>query len=549
MKDTDSTVFRKNGCTVKNIVLFTLNASYLHTSLSLRCLADAIIDYKKLDCHAIINGGKVNEESDLSAVIYGAESRGTIQERDRFPVTVKIIEKTVSDSRNRVLSELYESRGDIFLFSCYIWNIESMMQQAADLKKLLPNSVIIAGGPEISFRGSDFFEAYPYIDCIIRGDGEISVPEAIESIIRTGLNEREINGIHYGRFENDKTHYERFPPHSGAMVYYETSRGCPYSCGYCVSGIKHTGNTVIEAKSVRNSLNGLYEFERYPDVRIVKLVDRTFNFDRERANEIWRALSDDKYTKKYHFEICADLIDDTALDILKNVPDGKFQFEIGIQSTNRETLLACGRASSAEKTISQMEKLYKLGNIKIHADLIVGLPHESYTRFAQSFNSVYGKCDELQVGFLKLLYGTNLRKKAASFGCVFSDNPPYTVLKTDCISYSEIELLRNVTDVLTRFGESGRFKDTINFLLEKSSSPFALFEEIAKYIKRNNPAGVRALSQRSAYEELYFFGMNLLTSVKDRDELFERISSDFEKHEVGRLPVRIRNFKRGEKQA
>ena len=301
--------------------------------------------------------------------------------------------------------------------------------------------------------------------------------------------------------------------------------------------------------------------------------------------------ADSKYTKKYHFEVCADLVDDTALDILKNVPDGNFEFEIGIQSTNRETLLACGRTSFPEKTVRQMTKLYELRNIKIHADLIAGLPHESYARFAQSFNSVYGKCDELQLGFLKLLYGTDLRKKAESFGCVFSDNPPYTVLQTDCIIYPEIELLRDISDVLTRFAESGRFKNTIGFLLDRTAAPFTLFEGIAKYIKEKNPAGLRGISQRltrfaesgrfkntigflldrtaapftlfegiakyikeknpaglrgisqrKAYEELFFFGLNTVNSIEDRCELFERISQDFEKNEVGRLPVKIRNF-------
>ena len=218
------------------------------------------------------------------------------------------------------------------------------------------------------------------------------------------------------------------------------------------------------------------------------------------------------------------------------------QFEIGIQSTNRETLLACGRTSFPEKTVRQMTKLYELRNIKIHADLIAGLPHESYARFAQSFNSVYGKCDELQLGFLKLLYGTDLRKKAESFGCVFSDDPPYTVLQTDCIIYPEIELLRDISDVLTRFAESGRFKNTIGFLLDRTAAPFTLFEGIAKYIKEKNPAGLRGISQRKAYEELFFFGLNTVNSIEDRCELFERISQDFEKNEVGRLPVKIRNF-------
>lgn len=537
MKDSD-----KKGYTVKNIVLFTLNASYIHTSLALRCLADAIIEYRELDCRIIYRDRKTEGESDSSELQVKTDTAAIKQERSGLPVTVKMIERTISDSRDRVLSELYESRGDIFLFSCYIWNIESMMHQASDLKKLLPGSVILAGGPEISFRGYDFLKSHPYIDCMVRGDGEISVPKAIESIIRTGHAGHEINGIHYDRFKSDKTHYERFPPHRGAIVYYETSRGCPYKCGYCVSGIKHPGIPVIDAKSAEASLEGLYEFEKYPDVKIVKLVDRTFNFDRNRANEIWKELADSKYTKKYHFEVCADLVDDTALDILKNVPDGKFQFEIGIQSTNRETLLACGRTSFPEKTVRQMTKLYELRNIKIHADLIAGLPHESYARFAQSFNSVYGKCDELQLGFLKLLYGTDLRKKAESFGCVFSDNPPYTVLQTDCITYPEIELLRDISDVLIRFAESGRFKNTISFLLDRTASPFTLFEGIAKYIKEKNPAGLRGISQRKAYEELFFFGLNTVNSIVDRCELFERISQDFEKNEVGRLPVKIRNF-------
>lgn len=525
----------------RGIVFFTLNASYTHTSLSLRCLADAVAGHPEFDCE-ILYDKRVSDDN-LSLCYSPANTSAKI--KPSHSVWLTLLERTVSDMRERVLYELYDLKADFYIFSCYIWNIEEMLRHAENLKKLLPDSKIILGGPEISYRSDEFLLKNAYIDYIIRGEGEITLPETICRILSGEEPEKTLIGKLYTDFSSDGTHYERFPPKNGSLVYYETSRGCPYTCGYCVSGIKDHGHCMIECKSVEDSLSGLLEFEQYDSIKIVKLVDRTFNFDRKRAIAIWKALSEDRFTKKYHFEICAELIDNETLDVLRSVPKGKFQFEIGIQSTNPKTLEACGRKTNIIRTLDNTAKMHFPGNITIHADLIAGLPYEDYKSFAKSFNDTYGICDELQLGFLKLLYGTALRSSANTFGCLYMEDPPYTVLKTSDMSFDDIQQLKLIADTLDRYHGSGRFAETINFIVPYAPSPFDFFERLTDYIRKNSETGeLRGVSQRKAYELLYEYSCRLLGEKEsDIHNLYDAIEKDFCSNETGRLPHGIRRPK------
>lgn len=530
---TDSNKSERHG-----IVFFTLNASYTHTALALRCLADAVADHPEFDCE--IHYDKRISGDDLSLCCCPDNARSKVSPSHSIWIT--LLERTVSDMRERVLYELYELQAEIYIFSCYIWNTDEMLRHAENLKKLLPASTVILGGPEISYRSCDFLSKNAYIDHIIRGEGEITLTQTICQILSGKKPEKELMGKLYTGFPSDGTHYERFPPRKGSLVYYETSRGCPYTCGYCVSGIKDRGHCSIECKSVDDSISGLLAFERYDSIKIVKLVDRTFNYDRKRALSIWKALSDDRFTKKYHFEICAELIDDETIEFLSGVPAGKFQFEIGIQSTNPKTLAACGRKTDIRRTLDNTARLYFPGNIAIHADLIAGLPHEDYESFAKSFNDTYGICNELQLGFLKLLHGTALRAAADSFGCVYMEDPPYTVLETSDISFGELQKLKLIADTLNRYHGSGRFTESLKFILPYASSPFDFFEGFTEYICKNSETGeLRRVSQRRAYELLFEYGCRLIGKDKNFvGKLYEVIEKDFLINETGRIPHGIR---------
>lgn len=492
-----------------NLVLFTMNASYSHTSLSLRCLYDAISKYK------FCNG--------LDSV------------SDNIRVNAKIIEKNISDKSDRVLYKLYAEKADFYCFSSYIWNAGELIRIAQNLKKLLPHSKMIFGGPEISNEDDRYINNLDFIDYVIRGDGENALPRLINSLINKEVISKIIDGMYYDNFVTDGIHYDTHPPHNGSMVYYESSRGCPYTCAYCLSGCE---SRKITAKSVETTLDELLMFEKFNELKIVKLVDRTFNYDIKRANDIWHGLNSNRFTKTYHFEICAELLDENSFKILSEFPKGKLQFEIGIQSTNPDTLSFIRRRNSLEKIINNTKRLHSLGNLSIHADLIAGLPKESYQRFAESFDDVFGLCDVLQVGFLKLLKGSYLRKVADSFGCKYTESSPYAVLCTDCITYSELMTLHEISDLVDRYYNSGRFEKTMSYMTENVTSYFSFFENLNYFIKQEmSSCELRKIPQRKAYELLYNFMCTY--SNFNHSYLFETISSDFCNNEVGRLPYGI----------
>ncbi len=460
------------------ITLFALNSSYVHTNLAVRCIKKALV------------------------------SEG---------FTANILEFSLKDKRRRVLEALISQNADIYGFSAYIWNITELYSFASDLKKLRPDATIVFGGPEVSFDSEEILKDHPYIDCIIKGEGE----DAFCSLAKLVRDKKPIpHIIDGGIFEDFKEQGMLYSPHelqSGTrVVYYESSRGCPYRCAYCLSSLSGE----VRAKSADVTLNELLEFEAVDNIKVIKFVDRTFNFDRERAKAIWRGLLSDKYTKNYHFEICADLLDEESFLLLSGFPKEKIQLEIGVQSTNPDTLREVSRRPETDKLIGNIKRLYEMGNMHIHADLIAGLPREDMESFARSFEAVYGKCHILQLGFLKLLHGSALRRDAKKFGCIFSDTPPYTVLATDCMSFGDLAKLHTVDDLLDRYC-TGAFNRTLKLLTSREDSPFGLFLRLAKRFESDG-VQINAISQPAAYEKLYQY-----LSAGDDRALAECLLVDF----------------------
>ncbi|MBQ8342405.1 MAG: DUF4080 domain-containing protein [Clostridia bacterium] len=472
-------------------LLFTLNASHAHSSLSLRCLRDALLE-----------GGF---EAD-------------------------ILEATAKDRTHAVLAKLHAANADLYGFSCYIWNLDQMLALAADLKALRPTACIVLGGPEVSFD-EERFTALPFVDCVIKGEGEAAILTVAETIKNKKAPERVVFGAAYDKFLSPGIRYRKDEPVT-PLVYYESSRGCPFSCAFCLSSAEEG----VRAKPADVTLADLLAFEAFDVPFTVKLVDRTFNFDRRRTKEIWRGLLDKRYTKCYHFEVAAHLLDEESLEILSQFPEGKVRLEIGLQSTNEKTLAAISRHTDAKAVLKWAKRLTDMGNVHVHLDLIAGLPHEDLASFARSFDAAYPCCHVLQLGFLKLLHGTALRRQAAANGTVFSQKSPYTVLETADLSFAELEQLHAVDDLVERLQNSGRFRRTLALLLPDVFTPFAFFAGFAAFLSAQTAKELQQISQRDLFLLLSRFAKGN-SPEQCHFAISEALRADFAATEVRRPPA------------
>ncbi len=475
------------------VVLFTLNGSWSHSSLALRCL------------------------------------RGPLE---RAGHTVVLAEGTLRDRTAHVLERLYRERADVYGFSCYIWNLEEMLTLGETLHGLLPESRFVLGGPEVSFA-TERFDGMSWIDSIVCGEGERAMPALCELFAQGKIPPRVFVGE--PPTLGDEGILYRDGEQTGGILYYESSRGCPYSCAYCLS----SATRGVRMKSAEQTLADMEAFESLKtDCRIIKFVDRTFNADPARANAIWNALLDDRFGKHYHFEVCASLLNEESFEILSRFPKGKIQLEFGLQSTNPETLAAASRHIDPARVISAVRRIHDMGNIHVHLDLIAGLPYESYARFARSFDDAYGSCDLLQLGFLKLLYGTPLRERAEEYGYRTLAKPPYTVLKSRWISYPEMQKLSHIAETLERYLESGRFSHTLWYLMPRVASPFSFWEGLTEHLARRDPRPLQKLSQPDAFLALWEFSKTL--AGVEADELRTMLAADFSENEHKNPPSFLR---------
>ena len=472
------------------ITLCALNGSHAHSALAVRCLKTALHE-----------GG------------FDAE----------------IVEGNLRDRTLSVLSRLAAQNADLYGFSCYIWNIDEMLSLAQSLKAIRPDCRILLGGPEVSYDTARF-DALPFIDHIITGEGEQSIVALARDLQAGNTPARVIAGTPDKSFAARGIHYAKNQP-VAPLVYYESSRGCPFSCAFCLSSAVQG----VRAKSAEQTLAELAEFEQLEGHFTVKLVDRTFNFDRERAKTIWRGLLNEKYTKCYHFEIAAHLLDEECFEILGRFPKGKVRLEIGLQSTNEKTLAAVSRHTDAAAVLAAAKRLTEQNACHVHLDLIAGLPHEDLQSFARSFDAAYPCCHELQLGFLKLLHGTPLRRDAATFGAVFEAISPYTVLKTDVLSFEDVCLLHRISDLTERLHDSGRFAHSLPFILSFCPSPFAFFAEFDAYLDAKTGKELQKTSQRDLFWHLSGFAKSKLPESA-QETLSTLLRADFSAAEVRRPP-------------
>lgn len=486
------------------LVLFAYNASRSHTSLAVRVIRTAALE--------------------LNA-----------------PPEVSVLEFSIKDKRDAVLNALYRENADVYGFSAYVWSISETLQVAESLKKLLPDSKIFFGGPEVSYNADETLKKYPFIDTVMVGAGEEGIKKLVSFYPELP---KKIFGGPDPLFLSRKPHYflkdgtpEALP--DGKLVYYESSRGCPFTCGYCLSG----SDCTVVAKSAEATLSDLLEFEKLSGKkRTVKLIDRTFNYDLSRAKTIWRGLLDEKYTHRYHFEIQPSILDDEALEILSLAPEGKFQLEAGIQSTSPDVLKECGRGGSIKKELSNLKKLKAIKNVPVHVDLICGLPLEDLRSIRRSVNETYYIADELQIGFLKLLSGTKIADGAEKYGIRYRSFPPYEVLCTDTLSFDDIYLLKGIAHTVDRVKNSGKFSLALDFILGDGTenallnrtpvTPFDFFESLSRSLC-GDPT---AYSQAAIYDAVYLEGLKYISDNDKRRDLLELCREDFRRCERTRMP-------------
>lgn len=407
---------------------------------------------------------------------------------------VRIKEYTINQPLGEILKDLYKSRPGLLCFSCYIWNRSLVDDLAREIRKLLPHIWIWVGGPEVTYCAREYLETHPAVDGVMRGEGEAPFLELVESyqqgksvagLAQTpGLLVRQA-GMDSGAESRELLDMDRLPfPYvdledfTNRIIYYESSRGCPFSCSYCLSSIE---------KTLRFRSLGLVkeELQFFIDRKVpqVKFVDRTFNCNRERALEIWRFLArQDQGVTNFHFEVVADLLGDEEIACLQAMRPGLIQLEIGIQSLHPRTLREIQRNMDFSKVKRNVGKICQGGNIHQHLDLIAGLPYEGYENFAHSFNQVYEmRPQQLQLGFLKVLKGSRMERMAGEYGCIYMDREPYEVLKTKWLSYEEILSLKQVESMVEIYYNSGQFPRTLALLETLFPSPFAFYKTLGEY--------------------------------------------------------------------
>lgn len=458
----------------------------------------------------------------------------------------EIVETTTGDRGGAVslCEKLYEKKGDIYAFSVYIWNRREQILAASLIKKLLPGCTVVFGGPEVSFEDETFLKENPFIDYVIRGEGEEAIVEIANGNCEKGFVDFGI----YKKFSSSLEPYfsypEKYGETCGKLIYYETTRGCPFSCSYCLSSVKKKGECV-RSKPVELVKQ---EFLRLmsEDIKALKLVDRTFNYNRKRAYELFSYMIEKSAENldengKYkgatiHFEICAALLDEETMTLLEKAPERLFRFEIGVQTANPESLAAIGRSDDTDKILENVKRLKERTKIELHLDLICGLPNDSFSDIRNSFNKVYGNCHKLQMGFLKLLPGTALKNQAGKYKMKSLDTPPYTVLETDKISFSEMMTLTRISEVAEKFSDADSGFDTaVSLMIKNCESPFDLYLELSRFLNEKG-----SISSKRLYCEMLEFANRYFKDKKAFiNDIKECLRYDYLMSNQGKAPVEI----------
>lgn len=404
-------------------------------------------------------------------------------------------EYTINQLKDEILKDIYSSGADVVCFSCYIWNISFVRELIRDLVKILPKTAFWAGGPEVSYDAEKFLTEMPEMTGVMVGEGEKTFHDLLEFYIDGKDSLEEISGIAY-RTGDKIIHngwrelmdlsaipfvYEHLEKFENRIIYYESSRGCPFSCSYCLSSIDKKLR-FRDLELVKKELQFFLD-HRVPQV---KFVDRTFNCKHEHAMTIWKyILEHDNGVTNFHFEISADLLREEEMELMSQMRPGLIQMEIGVQSTNPETIRAIHRHMDLKKLEHCVNRVHSFRNIHQHLDLIAGLPYEDYDTFHQSFNDVYQmKPDQLQLGFLKVLKGSLMQKEAEVYGIVYKEKEPYEVLSTNWLTYGEVLKLKMVESMVEVYYNSGQFWHTLEYLVPFEKDAFTFYEKLGSFYEK-----------------------------------------------------------------
>ena len=477
------------------VVLSAINSKYIHTGLGLRYVGE----YAKVQGHE-----------------------------------VTLIEETINTPILAVLEKIMAVPAQVYGFSVHIWNKSFVFKLIRMLRKLRPQAAIVIGGPEVAFDAERIFAELPQADYIVQGEGELVFSELLQCLVGGGAvpkhiayREGEQVNLNGGITVIDDMSLLPFPyPDLEKMlaehkiVYYECTRGCPFNCAYCLSGISRS----VRKRPLELVLRDLDRFIA-AGVPLVKFVDRTYNLDEKYFLPMMRHLAQVDTNATFHFEIKADILSEQVMDFLATVPKGRFQLEIGIQSTHQPTLKAINRQDNWEKLAANVKRLLSFGNMHIHVDLIAGLPYEDLPTFAKSFDDVYGfGADMLQLGFLKVLPGTQMRRETEQHDLRYMDEPPYEILATKYMPYEDMLYLKHLDNILDQTANSGGFKYTLRALLRASGmTAFAFYRKLTQwwvkagfYPQTHNAKGVAAILKQFI-EENY---------VEQQTELLEILRFD-----------------------
>ena len=451
----------------------------------------------------------------------------------KYTEETEIAEYTINQPIDEILMDIYTHRPDILCFSCYLWNISYVEQLIREIPKVLPDTKIWLGGPEVSYNAREMLDEYPGLTGIICGEGEETFLELMDyyhSGIETETEEKNksrcirstdtglsgIRGIVYRTGDGNITEtpsrpvldlstvpfvYGHIEDFRNRIIYYESSRGCPFSCSYCLSSIDKCLR-FRDPELVKKELQFFIDHE----VPQVKFVDRTFNCRHDHAMTVWRYIKEhDRGITNFHFEIAADLLNEEQLSLIRSMRPGLIQLEIGIQSANEETIREIRRKMDLDMVEHTVDKVRENRNVHQHLDLIAGLPYEDYDSFAKSFDRVYAmRPDQLQLGFLKVLKGSLMHEKTQEYGLVYQDRPPYEVLSTKWLPYGDVIRLKKIEEMVEVYHNSGQFRNTMEHIEKEFPGAFAMFGALADYYEENGLFGL-SHSRIARYEILFCF--------------------------------------------
>ena len=477
---------------MKKIVLTAINSQYVHLNVAVRYL-------KKY----------VEKNSDIKLDIY---------------------ETNINNQLMNIIKDLFEKQPDMIIFSTYIWNKEYVFSITKELKKILPDVKIALGGPEVSYEWDKIMAENQEIDYIFTGEGEKVLLNFFTKDISEvkGVVYREGDNLKYNGIEPLIENLDIIPfPYDDEelqdrtkIFYYESSRGCPFNCSYCMSSIDKS----VRYYSIDRTKEDLKRFIDSP-IKLLKFVDRTFNLSKEKYMAIWRFLLENyREGITFHFEINANIFDDETLDFLETVPKGYFQFEIGVQTIDAQAMKSIGRINKLEKLEHNIRRISR--NIHLHLDLIAGLPYETYDKFRESFDYVHRlKPEMIQLGFLKLLKGTKMYDEREKYGYKYFSKPPYEVFSNEFISFAEMVKLKNLEKVLDFYYNSEKFPESVQWIIENHyESAFSFYEDVAEYFDKRGYLKV-SHKESTLFTLLYEFYLD--KGLKEREIFVEYLKYDY----------------------